>query len=409
MSASDPFHLSRLVFGANEVVSEEELSRKLSLGRPLRVKLGIDPSRPDLHLGHTVVLRKLRAFQDQGHTAVLIIGDYTGLVGDPSGQSETRPMLTSEEMAENARTYFEQAGLVLDVKRAEIRRNSEWLSPLTMADVLRLTSHLTVARLLERDDFRTRYQEGRPISLVEFLYPVMQAYDSVAIRADVELGGTDQTFNLLVGREIQRAYGQEPQVVITMPLLEGTDGVRKMSKSLDNAVGLTEPPEEVFGKLMSVPDELIVRYLQLCTGLGPEEVEAVRVGLEDGSRHPAEEKRRMAREIVALYQGAGAARAAEERFNRVFRDQELPEDIAEVPLPAEAMRDGKVSLPRLLATLGLAESNGAARRLLDQRGVRRDGEIIEGVEQEVDPGFVVGHVLSVGKRTFVRILPPQAF
>ncbi len=404
MPASD---LSRLVFGAHDVVSEQELARKLSLGRPLRVKLGIDPSRPDLHLGHTVVLRKLRAFQDQGHTAVLIIGDYTGLVGDPSGQSETRPMLTSEEMAENARTYFEQAGLVLDVERAEIRHNSEWLSPLTMADVLKLTSHLTVARLLERDDFRTRYQEGRPISLVEFLYPVMQAYDSVAIRADVELGGTDQTFNLLVGREIQRAYGQEPQVVMTMPLLEGTDGVRKMSKSLDNAVGLTEAPEEMFGKLMSVPDELIVRYLQLCTDLAPSDVQQAARGLEDGSRHPAEEKRRMAREIVALYHGGPAAEAAEHRFNRVFRERELPEDVTEAPLPTEAVRDGKVSLPRLLAALGLAVSNAAARRLLDQRGVRRDGEILEGVDQEVDPGFVVGHVLSVGKRTFVRILPPQ--
>ncbi|MDP9342219.1 MAG: tyrosine--tRNA ligase [Actinomycetota bacterium] len=400
--------LSRLVFGAHEVLSEEELQRKLALGRPLRVKLGIDPSRPDLHLGHTVVLRKLRAFQDQGHTAVLIIGDYTGLVGDPSGQSETRPMLSPEEMAENARTYFEQAGLVLDVERAEIRRNSEWLSPLTMADVLKLTSHMTVARLLEREDFRTRYQEGRPISLVEFLYPMMQAYDSVAVRADVELGGTDQTFNLLVGREIQRAYGQEPQVVMTMPLLEGTDGVRKMSKSFDNYVGITESPEEMFGKLMSVPDELIVRYLELCTDAGPEEVEAVRAGLGSGDRHPAEEKRRMARQIVALYHGAAAAEAAEARFNRVFRDQELPEDVAEAPLPAEVLRDGKVSLPHLLATLGLAESNSAARRFLDQRGVRRDGEILDGVGQEVDPEFVIGHVLSVGRRAFVRILPPQA-
>jgi tyrosyl-tRNA synthetase len=401
--------LSRLVFGAHEVVSEQELARKLSLGRPLRVKLGIDPSRPDLHLGHTVVLRKLRAFQDQGHTAVLIIGDYTGLVGDPSGQSETRPMLSTEEMAENARTYFEQAGLVLDVERAEIRRNSEWLSPLTMADVLKLTSHLTVARLLEREDFRTRYQEGRPISLVEFLYPVMQGYDSVAVRADVELGGTDQTFNLLVGREIQRAYGQEPQVVMTMPLLEGTDGVRKMSKSFDNSVGLTEAPEEMFGKLMSIPDELIVRYLELCTDLGPDAIEPIGRGLEDGSRHPAEEKRRMAGQIVALYHGPPAAQAAERRFDRVFRDRELPEDVVEAPLPAETMRDGKVSLPRLLAALGLAESNAAARRLLVQRGVRRDGEILDGAEQEVDPGFVVGHVLSVGKRAFVRVLPPQAW
>ncbi len=400
MASSD---LSRLVFGAQEVVSEEELQRKLSHGRPLRVKLGIDPSRPDLHLGHTVVLRKLRAFQDRGHTAVLIIGDFTGLVGDPSGQSETRPMLTPEEMAANARTYFEQAGQVLDMERAEVRYNNEWLAPLTMADVLKLTSMTTVARLLERDDFATRYREGRPISLVEFLYPIMQGYDSVAVEADVELGGTDQTFNLLMGREVQRAYGQEPQVVMTMPLLEGTDGVRKMSKSFDNWVGITEPAEEMFGKLMSVPDELIVRYLELCTDLGPEEAEAVRRGLEDGSRHPAEEKRRMARAIVALYHGEEAARAAEEHFNRVFRDRELPAYIEEFWLPADWERDQAVSVAALLVELGLASSRSEARRLVTQRGVRVNGELVVDPELAISSERLPGTTWQVGRRRFARV------
>ena len=384
-------------------MSEEELQRKLSHGRPLRVKLGIDPSRPDLHLGHTVVLRKLRAFQDRGHTAVLIIGDFTGLVGDPSGQSETRPMLTPEEMAANARTYFEQAGQVLDMERAEVRYNNEWLAPLTMADVLKLTSMTTVARLLERDDFATRYREGRPISLVEFLYPIMQGYDSVAVEADVELGGTDQTFNLLMGREVQRVYGQEPQVVMTMPLLEGTDGVRKMSKSFDNWVGITEPAEEMFGKLMSVPDELIVRYLELCTDLGPEEAEAVRRGLEDGSRHPAEEKRRMARAIVALYHGEEAARAAEEHFNRVFRDRELPAYIEEFWLPADWERDQAVSVAALLVELGLASSRSEARRLVTQRGVRVNGELVVDPELAISSERLPGTTWQVGRRRFARV------
>src|SRR6266540_6023215 len=311
---------------AAQVIPEGELRARLDAGRPLRAKLGIDPSRPDLHLGHAVVLRKLREFQDLGHTVVLIIGDFTGLVGDPSGQSETRPMVTPEEMAVNARSYFEQAGLVLDVDLAEVRWNSEWLGTLTMADVIRLTSHYTVARMLERDDFAIRYREERPISVVEFLYPLMQAYDSVAIESDVELGGTDQTFNLLVGRDIQRAYGQEPQVVFTMPLLVGTDGERKMSKSFDNFVGLTDPPEEKFGGLMSVPDELIGQYLRLGAFRPESEVAEVEKGLAGGSRHPNQEKRAMARAVVALYHGEEAAGEAEQRFDLVFKQHEVPAD-----------------------------------------------------------------------------------
>jgi tyrosyl-tRNA synthetase len=385
--------LERLLAGTAAVIPEEDLREKLELGRPLRVKLGIDPSRPDLHLGHAVVLRKLRQFQDLGHTAVLIIGDFTGLVGDPSGQSETRPMLSPEEMEANARSYFEQAGLVLDVDRAEIRHNSEWLGVLSMQEVLQLTSPVTVAQMLEREDFDARYREGRPISVVEFLYPLMQAMDSVAINADVEMGGTDQTFNLLMGREIQRAYGQEPQVVFTMPLIEGTDGKRKMSKSYDNYVALTDPPEEMFGKLMRIPDELIDKYTELATDFEPTE------------GHPNERKRRMARAVVDLYHGAGAGEEAEARFDQVFKRREVPEDIPEVEIPAAARRDGGISVPHLLAGVRLASSNSDARRLIKQGGVKIDGRPVEDPEAVVEPQALAGKVVQVGQRRMVRIAP----
>jgi tyrosyl-tRNA synthetase len=385
--------LERLLAGTAAVIPEEDLREKLELGRPLRVKLGIDPSRPDLHLGHAVVLRKLRQFQDLGHTAVLIIGDFTGLVGDPSGQSETRPMLSPEEMEANARSYFEQAGLVLDVDRAEIRHNSEWLGVLSMQEVLQLTSQVTVAQMLEREDFDARYREGRPISVVEFLYPLMQAMDSVAINADVEMGGTDQTFNLLMGREIQRAYGQEPQVVFTMPLIEGTDGKRKMSKSYDNYVALTDPPEEMFGKLMRIPDELIDKYTELATDFEPTE------------GHPNERKRRMARAVVDLYHGAGAGEEAEARFDQVFKRREVPEDIPEVEIPAAARRDGGISVPHLLAGVRLASSNSDARRLIKQGGVKIDGRPVEDPEAVVEPQALAGKVVQVGQRRMVRIAP----
>jgi tyrosyl-tRNA synthetase len=385
--------LERLLAGTADVIPREELERKLQLARPLRVKLGIDPSRPDLHLGHAVVLRKLRQFQELGHVAVLIIGDFTGLVGDPSGQSETRPMLTPEEMESNAQTYLDQAGLVLDVERAEIRHNSEWLAKLSMEEVLRLTSIATVARMLERDDFQQRYRDGRHISVVEFLYPLMQGYDSVAVKADVEMGGTDQTFNLLMGRDVQRGYGQEPQVVFTMPLIEGTDGIRKMSKSYDNYVALTDPPEEMFGKLMSIPDELIDKYVVLCTDLEPE------------PGHPAERKRRMARGVVELYHGANAARAAEDRFDQVFKHKEIPPDISEVSVPPAAVRDGLVSLPHLLAAVGLAKSNTDARRLIKQGGVKVDGKPLTDPEAALTLAQLAGKVVQVGQRRMVRIAP----
>jgi tyrosyl-tRNA synthetase len=313
-------------------------------------------------------------------------------------------MLTPEEIEANAATYIEQAGAVVDMERAEVRRNSEWLAPMRMDDVLRLTSRYTVARMLERDDFAKRYASGQPISVVEFLYPLMQAIDSVAVRADVELGGTDQTFNLLVGREIQRAYGQEPQVVVTVPLLLGTDGARKMSKSLGNYVGLTEPPEEMFGKLMSIPDTLIVQYLELCTLVPAEEVAEVRSGLGEGLLRPDVAKRRMAREVVDLYHGVGAGHRAEERFNRVHRDRELPEDIQEVPIPADLADDGAIWVPRLMQALGLADSNAEARRRIEQGGVRLGGEVLADPSAELSPDALRGKVLQVGRRRFVRLV-----
>jgi len=401
-----------LVRNAAEVIPEDELLSKLERGseegRPLRVKLGIDPSRPDLHLGHSVVIRKLREFQNFGHTAVLIIGDFTGLVGDPSGQSETRPMLTPEQMEGNARTYFDQAGAILDVERAEIRHNSEWLAPMTMPDVLRLTATATVAQMLERDDFQTRFRAGRPISVVELLYPLMQAMDSVAVRADVEMGGTDQTFNLLMGRDLQRERGQEPQVVFTMPLIEGTDGKQKMSKSLDNYVSITEPPDEMFGKLMRIPDELIVKYMRLCTDRAAGELVQVERDLAAGVLHPNKAKRTLAHDVVALYHGKPKAEAAEDQFIRVHREHGLPQDLPELPIPQSSLVEGKVWVPRLLSELGLARSNADGARLVAQGGVRIDGEQFKdpSPERALPAAELAGRVLQVGRRKFVRIAGP---
>jgi tyrosyl-tRNA synthetase len=398
-----PRDLDILASGSAAIIPDDGLEEKLALGRPLRIKLGIDPSRPDLTLGHAVVLRKLQQFQDAGHVAVLIVGDFTSRVGDPSGRSETRPMLTAEEAEENARTYLEQAGLVLDVERAEVRGNAEWLTALDAGKMTQLASTATVAQMLEREDFRARYQAGEPISVVEFLYPLLQGYDSVAVEADVELGGTDQTFNLLMGREVQRAYGQEPQAVLTMPLIEGLDGVRKMSKSFDNYVALTDPAQDMFGKLMSLPDDLIAKYELLCTELGPADNAQVVAGLADGSIHPNDEKRRMARTIVDLYHGPGAGEAAEAAFDRVFKEHDLPEDMPEVTLPADVVVDGRVWLPKALVAAGLAASNGEARRAIEQGGVRLDGAVVSDPATEVDPEALVGSVLQVGRRRFARI------
>ena len=396
--------LDVLASGAAEIIPGDGLREKLALGRPLRVKFGIDPSRPDLTLGHAVVLRKLQQFLDAGHVAILIVGDFTSRVGDPSGRSEARPMLTAEEAEANARTYLDQAGLVLDTGRADVRRNSEWLGELDAGRMIRLASTATVAQLLEREDFRDRYQAGQPISVVEFLYPLLQGYDSVAVGSDIELGGTDQTFNLLMGREVQRAYGQEPQGVLTMPLIEGLDGVRKMSKSFDNYVGLTESADRMFGKLMSLPDELIAKYELLCTDLGPADNARVKAGLAGGSIHPNQEKRRMARTIVDLYHGPGSGEAAEAAFDRVFKDHDLPEDMPEVALPAEVVTDGRIWLPKVLVAAGLASSNGEARRAIEQGGVRIDGEVVSDPTAELDPAALVGSVVQVGRRRFARVV-----
>ena len=411
--AADPDELRS---GAAEIIPSDGLEEKLALGRPLRVKLGIDPSRPDLTLGHAVVLRTLQRFLDAGHVAVLIVGDFTGRVGDPSGRSETRPMLTADEAEDNARSYLEQAGLVLDVDRAEVHRNSEWLAELDAGAIARLASVATVAQMLEREDFRARYQANEPISVVEFLYPLLQGYDSVAVRADLELGGTDQTFNLLMGREVQRAYGQEPQAVLTTPLLEGLDGVRKMSKSLDNYVALTDPPNEMFERLMSLSsDDLIPKYELLCTDLGAADNARVVAGLADGSIHPNKEKRRMASTIVELYHGHEAAVAAEEAFDRVHKQRDLPEEIPELPVPASVIRvdDGSnfLYVPALLEALGLVASRSEGGRMLAQGGVRVNGETESRDRiplERNDLGDYAGSVWQVGRRKFARVGPVTA-
>jgi tyrosyl-tRNA synthetase len=399
--------LEYLTRNAAEVVPREELAAKLDRsveeGRPLRVKLGLDPTAGEVTLGWAVVLRKLREFQDLGHVAVLIVGDFTARVGDPSGKVETRPRLEKERVRAYAERLLGQFAKVVSEDRLEVRYNSEWLEPMDMETVLRLTASYTVARMLERDDFAKRFAGHTPISVMEFLYPLLQAMDSVAVEADVELGGNDQKFNLLVGRDIQREWGQEPQVALTMPLLVGLDGSRVMGQSLGNYVGIAEPPDEMFGKLMSVPDELIVMYLRLCTGVPAEEIDAAGRGLADGSRHPNQEKRRMAREIVSLYHGAEAASAAEERFDLVHRQHEVPEEVDEAPLPAGLATDGRVWLPRLITALGLAGSNSDARRLIEQGGVRIDGQPVSDPSAEVPVDDLVGRVIQVGRRRFVRI------
>jgi tyrosyl-tRNA synthetase len=398
---ADP--LAILSSGAAEIVPRDGLETKLALGRPLRVKLGLDPTAPAVTLGWAVVLRKLRRFQDLGHMAVLIVGDFTARVGDPSGRSDTRPRLSKDEVDDYAERLLEQFRTVLSSERLEVRRNSEWLEPMDMEGILRLTSSTTVARMLERDDFAKRYESRQPISLTEFMYPLLQGYDSVAVEADVELGGTDQLFNLLVGRDLQRDAGQDPQVALTMPLLEGLDGVQKMSQSLGNYVGVAEPPDEQFGKLMSIPDGLIVRYLRLTTGLDVAEVDAIEAGMADGSVPAVEAKRRLAREIVDRYHGAGEGAAAEERFDRVHRDRELPQDVPETQIPAEALEGGSIWLPRLLVALGRAASNGEARRLVEQGGVRLDGEVVDDPSREMPPEELRGRVLQVGRRWFARL------
>jgi tyrosyl-tRNA synthetase len=400
-----PEDLPTLLAGSAEVVPAEELGRKLSLGRPLRVKLGLDPTAPVVTLGWAVVLHKLRQFQDAGHTAILIVGDFTAQVGDPSGKMETRSRLSAEEVRGYAERLLDQFWKILDPERTEVRYNAEWLEPMGMEAILRLTASTTVARMLERDDFAKRYAEGRPISIMEFLYPLLQGMDSVAVEADVELGGSDQTFNLLVGRDLQRAYEQEPQVGLTTPLLVGTDGVQKMSQSLGNYIGITDPPDDMFGKLVRVPDELIPTYRLLALDFfrDPTEAERVEKGLADGSLDAWQEKRRVAREVVDLYHGDGAGEAAMVRFDRVHRDHEVPDDVPEREIPPDVVRDGAVYVPKLLVALGLAASNSRARKLIEQGGVKLDGRAITELELELPVAQLRDRVLQVGRRGFARL------
>jgi tyrosyl-tRNA synthetase len=400
-----PADLPSLLAGPADVVPEDGLAAKLALDRPLRVKLGLDPTAADVTLGWAVVLRKLRQFQDAGHVAVLIVGDFTGRVGDPSGKTETRPRLSKEEVEGYADRLLDQFWLILDRERTEIRRNSEWLEPFGMEEILALTASTTVARMLERDDFAKRYAAKQPISVMEFLYPLLQGYDSVAVEADVELGGTDQRFNLLVGRDLQRDHDQEPQVALTMPLLVGTDGVQKMSQSLGNYVGITEGPDDMFGKLLRVPDELIAEYRRLALDFfrDPSEADRVAAGLADGSLDRWEEKRRMAAEVVDLYHGPGAGAAARDRFDAVHREGEVPADVEDRAIPEAAVRDGAVWLPRLLAELGLADSNSAGKRLIEQGGVRLGGEVVDDPQSERPLAELRGAILQVSRRRFVRL------
>lgn len=388
--------LSYLAKGTVEVIREAELRAKLeksaATGKPLRVKLGADPTAPDIHLGHTVVIRKLRAFQELGHIAIFLIGDFTGMIGDPSGKSATRPQLTREEINANAETYKQQIFKLLDPEKTVIEFNSRWMDTLGSAGFLRLSSHVTVRQILERDDFQQRLEANRPLALHEVMYPLVMAYDSVALEADVELGGTDQKFNLLMGRNLQREYGQESQVAMVMPLLEGTDGVQKMSKSLGNYIGINEPPEEIFGKVMSISDDLMWRYYELCTDVSPVELTA----LQHSDRNPRDIKADLARKIVTDFYSEADARAAEDHFNLLFRSKQAPEVTEE-----RTVSTGSWKLSRLLVELELAPSMGEARRLIEQGGVYVDGE--RSAERELDVSGERSFLIQVGKRRFARV------
>lgn len=388
--------------GAVEILLEKELEEKLDkslrTGVPLKIKAGFDPTAPDLHLGHTVLLHKMRQFQQLGHEVYFLIGDFTGMIGDPTGKSETRKALTREDVLRNAETYKEQVFKILDPVKTKVVFNSEWLGVLSATDMIGLAAKYTVARMLERDDFGKRFATQLPISIHEFLYPLIQGYDSVAMRADVELGGTDQKFNLLVGRELQREWGQVPQTVITMPLLEGLDGVNKMGKSLGNYIGINESPDEIFGKIMSVTDELMLRYYELLSDMSLSELEKLKTGLRGGEVHPMEAKKQLGREIVARYHGSASSLSAEENFVKRFRDNQVPDDMPECLLTAST---GKIPVWRLLGESGLVKSNGEGRRAIQQGGVRVNGEKVadEASELECRGEYIV----QFGKRRFAKI------
>lgn len=402
LTPEEQFHI--IQSGAAQIVPEEALMEKLKRNKPLNVKLGVDPTAPDIHLGHAVPLRKLRQFQDLGHEVTLIIGDGTALIGDPSGRNTTRPQLSRDQVKANAQTYVDQAFKVLDPEKTTLRYNSEWILDLNMEELLKLLSNFTVARILERDDFHNRYTSGQPISLHEFLYPVMQAYDSVVINADVELGGTDQLFNLLAGRELMEKMGMEPQVCLTLPLLEGTDGVKKMSKSYGNYIGLTDEPNDMFGKVMSIPDELMVKYYRLASTMSVADIDAIEEGLAQGSLHPNRVKRDLAQNIVSAYYDEAAAREAEAAFDRVFKNHDMPDEIDDFEADLTPNDEGLVYLAKIIHDAGMAQSVGDARRMIDGGGVRIDGEPVPAKQYNIAPEAIKGHVVQVGKRKYARIV-----
>ena len=390
--------------GTSNLLPESALLDKIKSGRPLNIKLGVDPTAPDIHLGHSVPLRKLRTFQDLGHQVILIIGNGTALIGDPSGRDTTRPLLTNEQIAANAQTYVDQAFKILDPEKTTLRYNGDWILNLDMSSLLGLLSKFTVARILERDDFQKRYTSNQSISLHEFLYPVMQAYDSVVIEADVELGGSDQLFNLLAGRELMEKSGMEAQVCLTMPLLEGTDGVKKMSKSYGNYIGLTDNPNDMFGKVMSIPDELMIRYYRLVSTLDPREVDAIESGLASGELHPNKVKRALGQNLVCAYHGQDAATAAEEHFNQVFKKQELPDDIAQFKADFTPDDEGLIYLPKILQESGMVTSAGEARRMIDGGAVKINQVAVSPKTYKLSADELKGNVVQVGKRKFVKLV-----
>lgn len=391
--------------GVLDIVPEEELLTKLKkshqTGKPLRIKLGIDPTASDIHIGFAVVLRKMRQFQDMGHQVILIVGDFTASIGDPSGKSETRPMLSAEQIRTNAETFASQFWLILDRQKTTVTFNGDWLGKMSFADVVRETSRVTVARILERDDFQNRLSEGRPVGLHELLYPIAQAIDSVEVQADVEVGGSDQRFNILIGRDLQEANGMEAQVGLFLPILPGIDGVQKMSKSLGNYVAVTDEPNDMFGKIMSIPDDVMADYYTLCTDVDTDEIEAIKAGIASGSVHPMDAKKRLAREIVTIYHSAQAGVDAQAEFERVFSSREVPLDMPEINLPESELENGSIRLTRLIAIAEMASSSSEARRLIQSGAVSIDGEKITDVMGSITP--IDGQTLRVGKLKFARL------
>lgn len=392
--------LERIKFGVAEFINDEDMLKKLKKGKPLNIKLGADPTRPDIHIGHTVVINKLRTFQELGHKVYFLIGDFTAMIGDPSGKNTTRPMLTREEIEENGRTYAKQIFKILDPEKTEIVYNSSWIGKMTPAEFIKMSAQYTVAQMLERDDFTKRYKSGTPIGIHEFLYPLTQGYDSVALKADVELGGTDQKFNLLVGRAMQAAYGQEPQCVLTMPILEGIDGVNKMSKSLDNYISVVDTPKDMFGKTMRISDDLMYRWYELLTDITANQLSQLRTDVAEKRKHPREVKVNLAKFLIKRFHSESAAQAAEDEFNRIFVDKGLPDDVPDFEVEAEA----QVGLPALMVKAGLVASNGEGSRMIQGGGVQIDSEKVSDPKLKVDLKSGQSFVIKAGKKKFVKIV-----